>query len=359
MDTRILKILGPILVASSLIFLGASCTLINSSRYGAIVKSQNSGESWESKSLMRLDKNRYAVLGNGVNITSITFDPRNSQVLFAGTQEHGLFATDNGGDSWTQLLPRQVIVDVVPDSNVRCLLYVATPARIFKTSDCATTWQVIYNETRNGVAITSIAADQLTPTILYLTTSTGDLLKSTDRGETWSVLHRFDRMHLVRILVDPSYPEILYVADTEGNIYRSFTHGLEWNYIADSLRGYYVPLVYRTLFFLSRQDNLFFASESSLFITRNAGTTWERLPLLTQPAETHIFTAAVNPLNDNEIYYGTKNTLYHTIDNGAHWEVKPLPSPRAPSEIRIDPNNPRNVYMGFETYEAPSPYWNF
>lgn len=335
------------LAFGSLLFLGAGCTLkLSAQNVPGIFKSSDRGISWSAKTLQISGTGKKSRLSD-IEVRSIAVDPRNSNLVYIGTDSHGVFASENAGESWTQIIPDQSIVSLAFDYGSRCVLYALTPKQLFKTSDCASSWYIILDETRPDTELTSMAVDTLSPHILYVTTNMGDVFQSADRGTTWKALHRFAETSLRTILVDRFNPSIIYTASAAGDVYRSEDKGGTWKTISESLyRDFPKRDVYRGLQMLARQNSLIYASRGGLYRTLNGGRAWERLHLLTTDDDTAIFALAINPENDFEIYYTTQHTFFRSSDGGKTWHTQPLPPQRAGSVISIDTNNTSILYLG-------------
>ncbi len=347
-----------ILVMIGFLFLGAACSLKTSAaKTPGLFKSVDKGATWRPKTITFTAKGKKSRLAD-IEVVSLAVDPRNSNYVFMGTLEDGLYASENAGESWISLIPNNRISDTAFDLSSRCVLYALTPKQLYKTSDCASSWSIVLNETRAEVNLTSIVLDTLSPHILYVTTSAGDIFQSQDRGVSWKPLYRIAEASIRKIITDRYNPQILYVATSAGDIYRSRDRGLRWESITDSIRKEYSgKILYRGLVGLSREDGLLFASRDALFHTINGGKTWERLSLLTRQDETIIFALAVNPENDSEIFYTTRDTIYRTSDGGKTWQAEPLPPQRSGSVIAIDPNNTAHMYLGLRAPQKKSRFF--
>ncbi len=346
------------LVIAGFLFLGAACSLkVSSAKTPGLFKSVDKGETWKAKTVAFTQKGKKSRLSD-IEVVSLAIDPRNSNYVFMGTLEHGLYASENAGESWTSLIPDTRISDIAFDFSSRCVLYALTPKQLYKTSDCASTWTIILNETREGVNFTKMAIDTLSPHILYVTTTGGDIFQSRDRGVSWRSLYRIEDASIAKILVDRYNPKILYIATVVGEIYRSRNEGLDWERISDYIaREFDGKKLYRGMVGLSRDNSLLFASRDAIFRTLNSGKTWEKLVLLTEQDETIIFALAVNPENDSEIFYTTRDTIYRTSDAAKTWRAEPLPSSRPGSVIAFDPNNTAHIYLGFRAPQKKSRYF--
>lgn len=338
------------------VFMGAACTF--KSVDGSILKTVNFGRGWESRSTLTLSDNRTAQLSK-IDVTRIVFDPRNYEVVFLGTRAHGLFASNNGGASWIQLMPSQYVTDVAFDTTSQCILYVSTPSRLLKTINCGNTWEVILNESRQGVGLTSVAVDTTYAKRVYLTSSAGDLFRSNDGGVTWSTIYRAPEQSFKRVVIDPRNSRTLYVVGQNAHIVKSTDRGAAWTDIAVSLRSsFQQSLDYRWFDVLrSGRDRFFYASQSGLFVTKNGGVTWDRIPLLTPPGSVDIFAAHVHPRNEAEMYYVTSNTFYETRTAGLSWVARPLPTQKEPAQLLVHPTKPGVIYLGFRQPVDESQYW--
>ncbi len=93
------------LLPCAFLFLGASCTNQQNSTAklpGSIFRSPDDGGTWASKSFLTDQKGQKVHLAQ-TEITKLLISPKNSQTLFMGTRQNGLFVSDSAGDNWKQL----------------------------------------------------------------------------------------------------------------------------------------------------------------------------------------------------------------------------------------------------------------
>lgn len=336
---------------------GCTIRLAPSTQEG-VIKSIDGGENWKARSILDVGDGRRVRLSQ-IDVSVIKVHPSKSDSIFLGTRSHGLFASENGAASWTQLIPSQTIVDVELDPFVRCTLYVMTPQRLYRTLDCGDNWEVMYQESRPHVGLSSIVLDYSRGSMLYMTTRAGDLFGSSDGGVTWAVLYRTSDGALERVVIDRAHPSVLYLALRDGNqVFRSRDGGRSWTLISESLKNKGLG-DFRNLVPLSGREGVVYAAERG--IVRSTGDDeWETLELLSPSSSSRIGSFDLHPINDDIIYYTTQFTLLHTLDGGKHWRSKPIPATRdtrGPSLIVIDKATPAIVYLGFERKEKKSLYW--
>lgn len=344
----------------AVIFLGSGCTLSFSKSGGdGVIKSFDSGTSWKSRSLLISEGGRKVRLAK-INVTKMIIHPANAQLMFMGTKDYGLFVSENGADSWTQVVPNQYIVDIAVDPAVKCTFLIATKKRILKTDSCGKRWEIVFNETRKDASLTSMVLDYKSPDILYATTTFGDIYKTADKGATWTILYQFQNQRIVFISIDRHNQNILYAATPDAVLYQSLNRGTMWTDIAKSLRDM-KPGEFRSLQGFSQRGKLLFVGELGLFVTDNNGASWQAVRLLTPLKGRTILLGAAHPQKDKEFYYATADTFYHSSDNGAHWNTIPISQivTRVPAYMAVDATNPSILYLGYRTLEEQNPYWYY
>lgn len=346
--------------AIALLFIGQSCALqFSESEDTGLFKTVIAGRTWRHKEALRLRNGSVARLSE-VDITRIVVDARSPQRIFMGTARGGLFASENAGEEWLQLIAGQVIADIALDPTSRCHLYFATPSTVYRTVNCADSWEMIFRETRGDALIRSVVLDYSNPALVYIATTAGDVFASSDGGLTWRPAYREPGRDIVKLSMDPFQPAVLYLVDAGGNISRSPDRGITWEDITANLTEFSDAGDYRYFETLSSPGSLFFASSRALFLSTNSGSEWSRIPLLTPEGSAPILLAGANNRNDRESFYITRNTYYHTVDRGAHWFALPLPSGTIPAALAVDPTNAAVQYLGFrKDRRNVEPYWYY
>jgi len=135
------------------------------------------------------------------------------------------------------------------------------------------------------------------------------------------------------LILDPADPRTLYTAGVSGGIWKSRTSGLEWEPIGDDLANIAVnslvmhPTDSKTLFAGTGEG--YFREEvrgtalplrgDGIFVTRDAGETWTRLPS-TATADFHFVNDLVISERDpSRIYAATRTGVWRSSNGGTTW----------------------------------------
>src|SRR5687768_13698882 len=199
----------------------------------------------------------------GGNVRALAMDPRDAQRLYLGTADGILYRSDDGGQRWSRLDPgfpmRGYSLDEIAVDR-RGAVYVGY-------------WQV--HGTGGGVA------------------------KSTDGGQTFSILKGVQGESVRAVAVSPSNRNVV---------------------AAGTLTG--------------------------VFLSRNGGKTWTRITPEGHPDLRNVESLAFDPNDSKVVYAGTWHLVWKTLDGGGEW----LPAHQGMIDdsdvmtLTIDRRNPETIY---------------
>ncbi|MFH1173269.1 MAG: hypothetical protein V1692_01945 [bacterium] len=314
---------------------------------GGVYKSANQGKDWQIKVAVPNPGNKDLTIISA-NIVTMAIDPSDNKAIYLGTLEDGLIYSYNGGDGWQSVgqLNKGKVGSIVIDPKDKCTIYAATGNRIVKSTDCNRTWQDAYFETRVQQDITALAIDTYNSQIIYAGTSTGDLLKSLDAGQSWTIAKRFSSL-VSQVVVSHNDTRIIYVGTKDKGIFKSLNGGVTWQELVESLKSFpggkeVAGLVQD----LTQKDVLIANTTYGLLKSTDGGQVWQALALLTPPRGATIYSLAIDPQNGNHIYYGTATTFYHSSDGGQNWVTQKLPTDKAASALLVDTKDSNVIYLG-------------
>ncbi len=207
-------------------------------------------------------------------------------------------------------------------------LYVGTGDGVFKSLDGGETWRT------SGLAGTSpfvLVIDFVNPNTLYASNNNCSF-KSADGGASWSYLTLPGPgcAPIDALAIDSVNPNILYVApqydpwgyglSLNGNLLKSTDRGASWSYppFPCPIGAFAIsPLAPNTVYAAAHWDSSCTVQKST-----DAGLSWSRTGL----ANTAISVLAIDPKTPSTLYAGTRNKrdlrfegLFKSIDSGASW----------------------------------------
>jgi photosystem II stability/assembly factor-like uncharacterized protein len=321
-------------------------------------KSYDGGDTWTQAN--HGITTRAGGAGDGIPVFSLTIDPGNPDIIWAGTQDaKGIYRSTDGGDTWEKkddgvmegdeisfrgfgVHPHNSNV-VLAGAEIRTGIlgkeFDKTKGKIYKTEDGGDSWRAVWE---GGNLARFTLYDPSNPDVVYASTGIFDreanndegvgVLKSTDGGETWFQINEG-------------------IPNSEGNRFVGF---LEMH-----------PADPQTLFAASGNNA---RGQGGVFRTTDGGQTWENV------LSGDIFTiVTISPSNTDVVYAGSGHAIYRSDDGGSSWYQfqKPEggygpPGVRAgfPISAVVHPDDPytlfSNNYMGgnFKSTDGGSSWAN-
>lgn len=285
---------------------------------------------------------------------AIAADPDNPKVIYAGTTE-GLWRTMDDGLKWSLMTPRTLTVNaIVLDAKQHSRIFLATDdAGILLSTDRGVKFTP-ENLGFTSRAISSVLVDRRKPKSLMVAVlddhEHGGVFQSDDAGISWRQvvqgLGATDVHTLFQSQDDNSIwagtSDGAYIFDETNNRWKrmdlkigSNGGGIVGNTVDQnknnpgdriSLKEQTIPsskgMVTVTGFSgkSSRGHPFYVASWRGLFVTRDSGITWKRLPM----PDGNSSGTAVLALSDGRVFFGTSSGLYFSKDEGGHFKVIPL-----------------------------------
>lgn len=331
--------------------LGGESTALTS---GGVWHSVDAGKTWEQIAAVP------TATGVGslaeVNVTTLTLDPQDDSVLYAGTVANGMFYSIDSGASWQRpeepLVRQGSIVNIAVSTKDVCTYFVAKAERVLKTTDCGRNFQTdSYVETRTEEAITAMALDWYDPSIVWLGTSAGDVIRSVDSGASWTTVTHLDNP-VTALMVSNSDSRIIFVGTKTNGLVRTEDSGVTWVNYEKTLKEY--KSSDRVRGFAQNNDGtvVVMNTQYGLLLSKDHGASWSGVALISSSGEIDIHSIAVAPNNGDVMYYGTSNTLNRSTSGGGSWTTTELPTTRAAGALLVDPIDALHVYLGGRIIES-------
>jgi photosystem II stability/assembly factor-like uncharacterized protein len=297
-------------------------------------------------------------------IASLCIHPFDSNILYAGAANGGVWKTVNGGLTWTHKWMHEETMAVGALSlcrNYPDILYAATGedtpgwgpsypgVGVYKSIDGGDTWTKCPG-TGIGDRCMKVLVHPTDPNTVYIASNIG-LFQTTDGGTTWTQIHSG---HCTDAVMDPTNPLIIFVAIWNDGIYKTVDGGSFWNAANGKwqwkLSGTSLTYVWRgiptggsaewialaignngangTNFLIAKLG----PDSGDIYRTTNGGSTWSKIAGPVQAVSYNEWTnmCAVNPDNHNVLFAGgvglsrAVNGSTFTATSGTHSDHQQL-----------------------------------
>ncbi|MFA5946581.1 MAG: hypothetical protein WC813_00995 [Patescibacteria group bacterium] len=339
----------------SIVLLGAGCagSKAPASGAGGVYGTTDGGRSWIAMNSLPLPTGVSSI--SGADITSLTRDPSNANVVYAGTLANGLLMSFDAGKSWQrppedkafEAVKTGAVLDIEIDSQRPCVWYILKSDRLMKTDTCGRSYAQIYQEGRANQKLTALALDWYNPSIVWLGSTAGDVYKSADAGATWASATKL-KDDISAIEVSRSDSRVVLVASLRRGASRSTDSGATWVDQEKDLKSFAKASNIHGFAETTDGKTLVMNTDYGIFTSADAGATWTPLTLVTAHGEVKITAVGVAPKNGKVIVYGTSSTLYRSVNGGQAWTTTDLPTSRMASAFLFSTDNDASMLLGVQ-----------
>lgn len=359
------------LISAVFLFFGAlfpGCSPAPVSVDGGVYKSVDGGLTWERKlQLIQPAETKVKADLSGISFTHFVINPDDSNIVYGTTPGNGLYVSKDAGENWepydgTGISAGSVIYSLAIDpKNVKNMylsdIHPQGKGRVMKSEDEGITWQEVYITMTAGEYVNKIGIDQYDPSIIYITTTSGQVFKSTDYGRSWFVMNRLPTA-VTNFLIGPKDSRIIYASSGAPlGLFKSTNKGIDWTPLAASLQKVTGFDGIMNVIALDPVDpNVVYIGSASIGMLKSTdgGANWTSFKLITPPAILPMNSLVISQTDPKSIYYTIGSQVYFT-NNGveSNWLVRNLPTGRVLTGLTIDPKDPKIIYVG--TLAPPPP----
>ncbi len=329
-----------------LLLMGQSCSIsIGTGRAadGGVFRSDDRGQTWHQRVFVSQSDKKTITLGD-VTVRTFVFEPGNSQHLYLGTRENGIWQSLDRGDHWKPTSLRSgdyQCLDFDPSNHE--IMYTASGSAVLKSLDAGQSWTVVYTESQPGNAVTCIAVDPVNGRFVWAFTNGGKVLRSDDYGQTWTLQQVLAAFEPRLIHVEPDGSGRIEIFSRTSGIFIGDNHGATWTDITKNLQPFPNATDIRSV--VIHSSGWYLGTAYGLLRSTDHGASWTALHTLVTPSSVPVQNVAVNPRTGQEIFITVNQKLHHTIDGGTSWAVTSLPMSRVPVLLTFDPEHDDTLYI--------------
>ena len=171
-----------------------------------LYRSTNAGNTWDPVT---------ATLGfTATSARALAFAPATPEVAYVGAANY-VFSSSDAGQSW-------LFGGALPSSVQALAVHPVTPSIVYagalahglhRSSDGGNTWTLLANGLPSDAWVTSLAIHPISPTVLYAGTWAGRVYQSQDSGDSWADLGYLG--YVYDVLIHPQAPSVIYAATSQ------------------------------------------------------------------------------------------------------------------------------------------------
>jgi photosystem II stability/assembly factor-like uncharacterized protein len=294
----------------------------------------------------------WQVLGpDGGDARSLAYDAHNPDRILLGTSTGQMFASNDGGRTWSRLArlggDDYVLDHIAIDPRDSNRIYVSAWSgssqqigEIFRTLDGGRTWETL--PAMHGKSIRALAMYRGDSKVLVAGALDG-VFRSTDGGDSWERLspaNSADVKNIESIAVDPKDPNTVY-AGTWHLAWKTSDGGANWQHINKGMID--DSDVFSVIVDHENAAVVFASACSGIYKSETAGNLFSKIQGIPFSARrTRVLKQ--DPTNENIVYAGTTEGLWKSTDLGKVW--KRVSSPEVVvNDVLVDPRDSNRVLL--------------
>lgn len=294
----------------------------------------------------------WLVLGpDGGDARSLAYDAHNPDRILLGTSTGQMFASNDGGRTWSRLArlggDDYVLDHITIDPRDSNRIYVSAWSgssqqigEVFRTLDGGRTWETL--PAMHGKSIRALAMHKGDSKVVVVGALDG-VYRSTDGGDTWDRLspaNSADIKNIESIAVDPKDPNTVY-AGTWHLAWKTSDGGANWQHINKGMID--DSDVFSVIVDHANSAVVFASACSGIYRSENGGNLFTKIQGIPFSARrTRVLKQ--DPTNENIVYAGTTEGLWKSTDLGKVWKRVSNPEVVV-NDVLIDPRDSNRVLL--------------
>lgn len=306
---------------------------------GGLWVTRDNGNTWQCLT----DKNESL----GVSDIVLSGNYENDQTLIIATGDRdsydnyseGVLITRDDGNTWNPtdidytITDRKFINRIIQQYDEPEVLLAATGDGVFKSTDFGTTWDQLLTDR----IFIDMEFHPSNPMIIYGSTGTGQIYKSVNGGNNWTLAHFYSQSGRTELAVSPAQPDWLYAVMSAGSlraVFQSKDAGTTFTRVLDGDtlnlldfnsnglgtggQGYYDLAIAAS----PHDANILFIGGINTWKSTDGGTRWTLSNYFGGNPNTdyaHADKHALNFRNDGVLFEGNDGGIYQSVDEGSNW----------------------------------------
>jgi len=294
----------------------------------------------------------WQVLGpDGGDARSLAYDAHNPDRILLGTSTGQMFASNDGGRTWSRLArlggDDYVLDHIAIDPQDSNRIYVSAWSgssqqigEVFRTRDGGRNWETL--PAMHGKSIRALAMYRSDSKVLVAGALDG-VFRSNDGGDTWERLspaNSADIKNIESIAVDPKDPNTVY-AGTWHLAWKTSDGGANWQHINKGMID--DSDVFSVIVDHDNPSIVFASACSGIYKSETAGNLFSKIQGIPFSARrTRVLKQ--DPTNEKIVYAGTTEGLWKSTDLGKVWKRVSDPEVVV-NDVLIDPRDSNRVLL--------------
>jgi photosystem II stability/assembly factor-like uncharacterized protein len=298
-----------------------------------IYRSMDAGDNWK-----KLDTSSAEGLQN---VESLAIDPRNTDVVYAGTW-YLPYRTRDGGQSWA--VTKQGIID---DSDIFALnidprdanhIFASACSGIYESHNNGDSWSKVQGIPSQSRRTRAIMQHPSLPGVVFAGTTEG-FWRSADGGNSW-MLTTSKQIEVNSIAVHPNNPQVVHIGTNNYGVMVSRDGGRTFVPSNGGYSGRFTKVLFTDR---EREGRIYAATINTatgggfFFISNDGGDTWQP-SMKNMPSRLIAYSILQDRTDGNIIYLGTNLGVYRSADRGVSWApiaaAKQIAPPKAKGRAR-------------------------